>query len=45
MKKVLFWGVGLIGGYLILKNYKGFTSDFNAASQGGVNLVKSLQGR
>ena len=45
MKKVLFWGVGLIGAYLILTNYKGFTSDLNAAGNGSINLVRAFQGR
>lgn len=45
MKKVALWGAALIAGYLILTNFKGFTSDFNSASTGSVNLVKALQGR
>lgn len=42
----LFLGMGvLIGIYLGVKNAPGVASIFNAGSGGGVNLVKSLQGR
>lgn len=45
MKRVLFWGACLIGGYLVLVNYKGFTSDTSTAGAASVNLVKAFQGR
>ncbi len=45
MKKPLLYVALLIGGYLVLINYKGFTSDLNSAGTGSVNLVKALQGR
>lgn len=39
-------GVGLlIAGYLILVNYKGFTSDFGAVTTGSTNVIGKLQGR
>lgn len=45
MKKVLFWGAVLIGGYLILANAGGFTSDLGQAGKSSVSLVKAFQGR
>ena len=45
MKRVLLWGAVLIGGYLVLKNYKGFVADLNATTQGAGNIAKTLQGR
>lgn len=45
MRKVIFWGAVLIGGYLVLINYTGATSDVNAAGTQSVNLVKAFQGR
>jgi hypothetical protein len=45
MRKALFYGAALIGGYLVLVNFKGFTSDITSAGAGSVNLVKAFQGR
>lgn len=45
VKKVLFWAAVLIGGYLVLENYKGFSSDLSTAGTGSVNVIKALQGR
>lgn len=45
MKQALFWGAVLIGGYLVLKNFKGAVADTNSAGQNSVNLVKAFQGR
>lgn len=45
MKKVLFWGAGLIALYLVLVNFTGFVSDVTASSQGGTSVVKAFQGR
>lgn len=45
MKKALYYMAVLIGGYLVLVHYIGAEGDANAASTGGVNLVRALQGR
>lgn len=45
MRKALYYTAALIGAYLILKNYKGAVAEANAGSVGGVNIIKSLQGR
>jgi hypothetical protein len=45
VKRVLFWGAVLIGGYIAVKNYKGFTADLNAGTKGASNIAKTLQGR
>jgi hypothetical protein len=45
VKRVLFWGAVLIGGYIAVKNYKGFTADLNSATQCAGNIAKTLQGR
>lgn len=45
MRKVPYYMAALIAGYLLLKNYKGAVAEANAGATGGVNLVKSLQGR
>jgi hypothetical protein len=45
MRKFIFYSAALIAGYLVLANYKGFTSDLNSAGTGSVNLVKAFQGR
>ena len=45
MRSALMWGAGLIAGYLILVNYKGFTSDVSTAGTGSVNVIKAFQGR
>jgi hypothetical protein len=45
MKQVVWWGVGLIGAYLVLINYKGFVADTGSVGTGSVNLVKAFQGR
>ncbi len=44
-RKALLWGALLIGGYLVLVNFTGFTSDVSTAGTGAVNLVKAFQGR
>lgn len=45
MKRVLFWGAVLIGGYLVLVNATGFSTDLGQAGTSSVNLVKAFQGR
>lgn len=45
MRKYVLWGAGLIALYIVVANYKGASADANAASTGGVNLVKAFQGR
>jgi hypothetical protein len=45
VKRVLFWGAVLIGGYIAVKNAKGFVADLNASTQGASNIAKTLQGR
>lgn len=45
MRKTLLWGAILIGGYLVLKNFKGAVADTNSVATGSVNLVKAFQGR
>lgn len=45
MRKVLFWGAILIGGYLVVQHATGASRDLNAAGRGSVNLVKAFQGR
>lgn len=44
-KKILFYGAGLIGLYLVVVNFTGFTSDVNATATGSSTLVKAFQGR
>lgn len=44
-RSALLWGAGLIAAYLVLVNYKGFTSDLGTAGTSSVNLVKAFQGR
>lgn len=44
-RKVLIYGAGLIGAYLILTHYTGFSRDVSAAGGGSVNLIKAFQGR
>lgn len=44
-KKILFYSAGLIGLYLVVVNFNGFSSDVNATATGGSSLVKSFQGR
>lgn len=45
MRKFLYYGTLLIGGYLVLVNWRGFTQDLTSAGSGSVNLVKAFQGR
>lgn len=45
VKKMLFWGAGLIALYLILVNFTGFTNDVNASATGSTSLIKAFQGR
>jgi hypothetical protein len=45
MRKVLWWGTGLIGLYLVLVNYTGFSKDEAAAASGSTSLIKAFQGR
>lgn len=45
MRKALFWSAVLIGGYLVLVNFQGFTSDVSTAGTSSVNLVRAFQGR
>lgn len=45
MHKYIYWSAGLIAAYLVLTNYKGFTSDLSTAGGQSVNLVKAFQGR
>jgi hypothetical protein len=45
VKKALLWTAVLIGGYIAVKNYKGFVADLGAASSGATNVAKTLQGR
>jgi hypothetical protein len=44
-RKAIVIGAGLIAGYLVLKNFKGFSSDVSTAGSSSVNLVKAFQGR
>ncbi len=44
-RKAMGWGAGLIALYLVVINYKGFTSDEGAAATGSEGLVKAFQGR
>ena len=44
-KKIIFGGFALIGGYLVLVNWQGFTRDTNAGGTFSVNVIKALQGR
>lgn len=45
VRKVLVGAGVLIGLYLALVNFTGFSSDVNSVSTGSVGVVKSLQGR
>jgi len=45
MRKFIFYSAVLIGGYLVLVNYRGAVADATAAGSGSVNLVKAFQGR
>lgn len=45
VKKVLFYSAALIGGYLVLVNYTGFSKDVTASSQGATSVIKGFQGR
>ena len=45
VKKVLFYGAGLIALYLVVVNYTGFSKDVTAGSQGGTSIIKAFQGR
>ena len=45
MKKVLFWGGVLIGGYIVVTHATGASRTLNSAGRGSVNLVKAFQGR
>lgn len=45
MRKVLFFGALLIGGYLILHNRQSVVSDVSTAGTASVNLVHAFQGR
>jgi hypothetical protein len=44
-KKILFYSAGLIGLYLVVVNFTGFSSDVNATATGGSSLVRAFQGR
>lgn len=44
-RKFLVYGAGLIGLYLVVVNFGGFVRDTNAASNGGVGIIKAFQGR
>lgn len=45
MRRYLFWGACLIGGYLVLANYTGFGKDLSAAGSVSSQLIRDLQGR
>lgn len=45
LRSGLLWGAALIAGYLVLVNYKGFTSDVSTTGSSSVNLIKAFQGR
>jgi hypothetical protein len=45
LKKGLLWGAGLIGLYLAVNYYTGFSKDLSTAGTGSVNLIKAFQGR
>jgi hypothetical protein len=45
MKKVIFWGAGLIALYLVLVNFTGFSNDVSASASGSTSLIKAFQGR
>jgi hypothetical protein len=45
VKQYVYWGFVAIGGYLVLKYYKGFVADVGAAGSGSTNLIKAFQGR
>lgn len=45
MKKVLFWGAVLIGGYLVVSHATGSSRILASSGKSSVNLVKAFQGR
>lgn len=45
MRKYVLYGAGLIALYLVLVYASGAAKDTNAASRGGIGLVKAFQGR
>lgn len=44
-RKLALYAAGLIGLYLVVKNYTGFAKDESSASTGASGLVEAFQGR
>ena len=44
-KEFLVLAGTLVGAYLVLIHYTGFSRDVSAVSSGSVNILKTLQGR
>lgn len=44
-KEFLGFAGALIGAFLVLTHYTGFSRDVSAVSSGSVNIFKTLQGR
>lgn len=44
-KELLTVAGGLIGAFLVLTHYTGFSRDVSAVSSGSVSIFKTLQGR
>lgn len=44
-RKALTLGAALIGVYLAVRYFQGFSKDEGAAATGGVGLIKAFQGR
>lgn len=45
LRKAIVVGLGLIGLYLVLDKYTGFSKDTRATGSFGRSIIKSLQGR
>lgn len=44
-RKAIVVSLGLIGLYLVLDHYTGFSRDFKATGSVGKSLIRALQGR
>jgi hypothetical protein len=45
MRRYALYGAALIGLYIAVANWKGFSADESASASGGASLVKAFQGR
>lgn len=45
VKKITFYGAGLIALYLVVVNYTGFSKDVSSSTSGASSVVSALQGR